>query len=192
MKTFSLIILLLAVTAVSAQSARFGLKAGANISNFSGGNFDAVKKKAIVGFHGGFFFNFGLGAISIQPEALISTQGAKIDSVSGSYDWRIIYATVPVMVKYRMASGFYLEAGPQFGFKLSEDVKNETIENFAKGLDLSAGVGLGFQTKGGLGIGGRYLVGLSKVGDFEQTASNPDPDFKNSVLQLSLFFPLGR
>ncbi len=169
-----------------------GLKAGVNVSNFSGGDFDAVEKKALVGFHGGLFFNFALGAISLQPEVMVSTQGAKIDSVNGSYDWRLVYANVPVMLKYRTAAGLYFELGPQFGFKLSEDVKNETIENFAKDLDLSAAAGLGFQTKRGLGIGARYLVGLSKVGDFDQTANNPDPDFKNSVLQVSITFPLSR
>jgi len=180
-------------TAGMAQGFSAGLKAGANITNFNGGNFDAVKKKAIVGFHGGGFMNFSLGAISLQPEVLISTQGARIDSVSGSYDWKVTYLTVPVMLKYRSAGGFYLEAGPQVGFKLSEDVKNETIDDFAKGLDLSAGAGLGFQTKGGLGIGGRYLVGLSKVGDFDASHSGGiDPDFKNSVIQLGIFFTLGK
>ena len=170
-----------------------GLKAGANITNFTGGNFDAVKKKAIVGFHAGGFMNIALGAISLQPELLVSTQGARIDSVRGSYDWKVTYLTVPVMLKYRSAGGFYLEAGPQFGFKLSEDVKNETIDAFAKDLDLSAGAGLGFQTKGGFGIGARYLVGLSKVGDFDAVSSGGiDPDFNNSVIQMGIFFKLSK
>ncbi len=167
------------------------LKAGANFSNFTGGDFDAVKKKAIAGFHGGVFLNFSFGALSLQPEVLISTQGARIDSVSRSYDWKVTYATVPVLLKYRSAGGFYLEAGPQVGFKISENVSDETIEDFAKDLDLSAAAGLGFQTKGGLGIGARYLVGLSKVGDFSPQ-KNIDPDFKNSVIQVGIFITLGK
>src|ERR1700741_2835489 len=83
-----------------AQNFSAGIKAGANIANFTGGNFDAVDKKALVGFHGGGFLNFSLGAISLQPELLISTQGARIDSVHGSYDWKVTYAAVPVMLKY--------------------------------------------------------------------------------------------
>ena len=170
-----------------------GLKAGANITNFSGGDFDEVKKKAIVGFHGGGYLNFSLGAISLQPELLFSTQGARVDSVSGSYDWKVNYLTLPVMFRYRSAGGFYLEAGPQFGFKLSEDVKNQTIDAFAKDLDLSAGIGLGFQTSGGFGIGARYLAGLSKVGDFDPSEiGGVDPDFKNSVLQLGIFFKISK
>jgi Outer membrane protein beta-barrel domain len=190
MKKILLSLALFITVASYAQNATVGLKAGANITNFTGGDFDAVKKKAIVGFHGGLYANFKLGALSIQPEVLISTQGARIDSVNGSYDWKVTYATVPVMLRYRTPAGIYFEAGPQVGFKLSEDVKNETIENFAKGLDLSAAAGLGFQTKGGFGIGARYLVGLSKVGDFDNTVANPDPDFKNSVIQVGVFFKL--
>src|SRR5689334_13006891 len=88
-----------------AQGLTGGLKAGANITNFNGGNFDAVKKKAIVGFHAGGWLNFSLGAVSLQPELLISTQGARIDSVNGHYDWKVTYASVPVMLKYRTSSG---------------------------------------------------------------------------------------
>ena len=182
---------LLITTASFAQNFSAGIKAGANFSNFTGGDFDAVKKKAIVGFHGGGFLNFSFGALSLQPELLVSTQGARIDSANKSYDWKVTYATVPVLLKFRSAGGFYLEAGPQVGFKLSENVSDETIKDFAKGLDLSAAAGLGFQTKGGLGIGARYLVGLSKVGDFDPP-KNIDPDFKNSVIQVGAFITLGK
>ena len=191
MKKTILALSLLITTASFAQNFSAGIKAGANFSNFTGGDFDAVKKKAIVGFHGGGFLNFSFGALSLQPELLVSTQGARIDSANKSYDWKVTYATVPVLLKFRSAGGFYLEAGPQVGFKLSENVSDETIDDFAKGLDLSAAAGLGFQTKGGLGIGARYLVGLSKVGDFDPP-KNIDPDFKNSVIQVGAFITLGK
>lgn len=172
----------------SAQSFQFGAKAGANISNFTGGNFDAVKKKALVGFHGGLYLRFSFMNFSIQPEALISTQGAVIDSVSGSYDWKVTYVNIPVMAQYRFSSGIYLEAGPQVGFKVSESIENETIDNFAKGLDLSAAAGIGYRGKSGFGIGGRYTAGISKVGDFNSGTINPD--FKNGVIQFSIYIPL--
>lgn len=189
-------ILLMAISvitagAVYAQDFSAGVKAGVNISNFTGGDFDAVKKKAIVGFHGGGFLNFRFGALSLQPELLVSTQGARIDSANGSYDWKVTYATVPVMLRLGAGSGFFFELGPQVGFKISESVTDDSIEDFARGLDLSAAAGLGVQTKGGLGLNARYLVGLSKVGDFDPS-ENIDPDFKNSVLQVSLFLTLGK
>ena len=191
-KTIPFVVVLLFITTVSmAQSVTAGIKAGANISNFNGGNFDAVKKKAIVGFHGGGFLNFSFGGLSLQPELLVSTQGARIDSANKSYDWKITYATVTVMLRFGTGSGFFFELGPQVGFKLSESVTDESIDDFAKGLDLSAAAGLGLQTKGGLGIGARYLVGLSKVGDFDPS-ENIDPDFKNSVIQVGAFIRLGK
>ena len=191
MKKIIFALSILSSTACFAQNFSAGIKAGANFTNFTGGDFDAVKKKAIVGFHGGGFLNFSFGALSLQPEVLISTQGARIDSANKSYDWKLTYAVIPVMLKFKPGGPFYFELGPQVGFKLSENVSDETIKDFAKNLDLSAAAGLGFQTKGGLGIGARYLVGLSKVGDFDPP-KNIDPDFKNSVIQVGAFITLGK
>lgn len=173
---------------IHAQKLSGGLKAGMNVTNFTGGDFSNVDKKAIIGFHAGLFLNVRLGSLSLQPELLVSTAGAKFEHLDSSF--RLIYLSVPVMLKYRAPGGFYVELGPQVGFKLSEDVSNQTVGNFAKDLDLSAAGGLGFQTRAGLGIGARYLVGLSKVGNFKP-AAGLDPDFKNSILQIGISFPLG-
>ena len=116
MKKLFLILALVTGIACSAQSFQFGAKAGANISNFTGGDFESVKKKSLVGFHGGIYLRFQFLGFALQPEAFISSQGARIDSVSGSYDWRVTYINVPVMAQYRFPTGIYLEAGPQFGF----------------------------------------------------------------------------
>ncbi len=175
---------------VNAQKFRAGLKAGANISNFTGGNFEDVEKKALIGFHAGGFLSFGIGNFYIQPELLVSTAGAKFEDAGDDENFKLTYLTLPVMFKFRSASGLYFELGPQVGFKLGEDVGDQTVEDFAKNLDLSVGAGLGFQLGSGFGIGGRYLVGLSKVGDFE-ASPGVDPDFKNSVIQLGVFFALG-
>jgi len=147
MKKIVILAFLFVTTTTFAQKIVFGVKAGANVSNFTGGNFDQVDKKALVGFHGGAFLNFSFVGFAIQPELMISTQGAKIDSVSGSYDWKVTYVTLPVMAQYRAPGGFFIEAGPQVGFKISDNIENKSIENFAKDLDLSAAAGLGFKAK---------------------------------------------
>jgi hypothetical protein len=59
--------------------------------------------------------NFRLGAISLQPEALVSTAGAKLKDADTSF--RLTYVTVPVMVKFRSPGGFYVEAGPAGGLQ---------------------------------------------------------------------------
>jgi hypothetical protein len=189
MKKIVILAFLFVTTTTFAQKVVFGVKAGANVSNFYGGDFKAVDKKALVGFHGGAFLNFSFIGFALQPELMVSTQGARIDSVSGSYDWKVTYITLPVMAQYRSPGGFFIEAGPQVGFKISDNIENKTIENFAKDLDLSAAAGLGFKAKSGFGLGARYTVGLSKVGDFEPS-ENIDPDFKNGVIQASLYIPL--
>ena len=73
-------------------------------------------------------------------------------------DFKLSYLNIPVMLQYETDGGFYVEGGPQGGFKISEDVPDSTIGDFAKGGDLSFGLGLGFPGKVGLGIGDRYLV----------------------------------
>ena len=169
------------------QGISAGLKAGVNITNFRG-DFSNVDKQSMTGFHAGGFLNFRLLGISLQPELLISTAGAKLDDGSS---YKLTYLAMPVMLRYRMLLGLYFEAGPQFSYKLGEDAGDKTTGNFAKDLDLSAAIGAGIQTKKGLGVGIRYLAGLSKVGDFEAT-DVLSPDFKNSVLQVGISFPLGK
>jgi Outer membrane protein beta-barrel domain len=181
--------LMLLLHTASAQI-QFGLKAGANISNFTGGDFEDVDKEALVAPHGGAYLRWRIGpSLAIQPEALFSVQGAKLKSAIEEFDAKISYVNIPIMVQFHFGGedgGLFIEGGPQVGFKVNEDVPNQSTEDFAKSSDLAAALGLGFESKLGLGIGARYTIGISKVGDFE--SSNIDPDFKNGVIQLSLFF----
>ena len=189
-KIIFVILVLTSANFSNAQNFQVGLKGGGNVSNFTGGDFDDVKKKAIVGIHAGAYMKIKFTKFSLQPEVMVSTQGAKIDSLSGSsYDWKITYINVPVMLQYNFDGGFYVEAGPQVGFSTDQDFANSTIEDFANDLDFSAAIGLGIHNKTGLGLGTRYMAGISKVGEFTPS-SGINPDFKNSVLQISLYIPL--
>ena len=172
------------------QGFSIGPKVGLNISNYTGGD---IKSDALVGGHFGGVLNFGIGRVfSVQPEVLFSTQGAKIDNAGKKTDFKVNYVTIPIMLKVRTNGGFYIEAGPQASFKAGEDsnIGGQTIDKFAKGLDLSLGGGIGYQTGIGLGIGARYVAGLSKVGDFDNWNTIKNPDFKNSVIQVSVFWAI--
>ena len=188
-KVFFVSFLVVGISA-NAQHFSIGLKAGTNISNFTGTPSVELTNKALVGFYGGAYLNFWLGKnFTFQPEALISTQGAKFTEGSTSEKFNLTYVNVPVMFKYKTDGGFYVEAGPQVGFKLSESVpEDQTAEEFAENLDLSIGAGLGFQSAMGLGVGARYLAGISKVGDFD---ASDRPNFKNSVIQIGISYTLG-
>ena len=187
MKKISLALLFVTISTVAfSQSFSFGPKAGVNISNYTGGNIESDSR---IGFHLGGLLNFGIGNnFSIQPEVLFSSQGAKVTDAGSKKDWKTTYVAVPVMFKLRTNGGFYIELGPQASFKTGEDIPNQTIDSFAKNLDLAVGGGIGYQAGFGLGIGARYLAGVSKVGNF--SGNNIDPDFKNSVIQVSLFYAI--
>jgi len=187
-KNIMFIILLLAGTAGFAQHYELGVKAGANISNFTGASNAAdVKAKTLVGFHGGGFVSLFVGDIfAIQPEVLFSTQGAKIENTVGSTDYKLDYINIPVMLKVRAPGGFFVEAGPQIGFKVHE-THYGTSEDFAKSTDFSIAGGLGYHSSIGLGIGARYTAGISKLGN---VSSSSTPDWKNGVIQISLFYTI--
>jgi hypothetical protein len=163
----------------------FGLKAGANYSNFTSANFPT---DPLIGFHAGGMVAFKItDNFLIQEEFLFSSQGAKIKGGTlGDQDLKLYYISVPFLFKYRANSGFYVEAGPQVGMKAKEEVSGLSVKDFAKKLDLAAAGGIGYQSKIGLGIGARYVYGLSKVGDFD--VSNINNDFKNNNIQASIFY----
>lgn len=186
MKKLLFAIALLISTSTFAQL-QIGIKGGVNASNFSGKNLEGYKKEGLVGFHVGGYLDIPVsGIFSVKPEVLWSTQGAKLeDATGGKTDYKLNYVNVPVLAKFDLG-GAYVEFGPQFGFKASENIGNTTINDFAKGLDLSGAVGLGFNSGRGFGIAARYFAGLSKVSDYE--FGNTKPDYKNSVFQLSLTY----
>jgi Outer membrane protein beta-barrel domain len=186
MKKWMFIPVLMSASVLNAQTFQPGIKAGVNVSNFTGGDFNNIEKSSLVGFHAGGFVRLPLAFLIIQPELLFSSQGAKLEEAGMKSSYKLSYINIPVMVQYESDGGFYAEAGPQVGFKVSENVPNTTVGDFAKGTDLSIAVGLGYYSKIGVGIGGRYTIGISKVGNFD--AGNIDPDFRNGVFQFGIFY----
>lgn len=163
----------------------FGIKAGTNVSNFN--NF-GLPTDPLIGFHGGLTVSYKFtDHLMVQQDFLFSTQGAKLKGgVLGRQDLKLSYFLVPITLKYRTSSGFYVEAGAQAGIKVKEQVVGFTGTDFAKKVDVAAVGGIGYQSKMGLGIGARYVYGLSKVGDVGNIFVNND--FKNTTIQASLFY----
>ena len=163
----------------------FGLKAGGNYSNYTNADFAT---EGIVGFHAGGLVNFRFtDNLSIQEEFLFSSQGAKMkNDLFGKDNVNVYYMTVPFLLKYKSKMGLYIEAGPQVGMVMKDDLKGSSFGDFAKKLDLAAAGGIGYQSKIGLGFGVRYIAGLSKVGDFN--ISNVKTDFRTNVAQASIFY----
>ncbi len=197
-----------------ATKTRFGVKAGVNLAKLRPSAVapgTTVSTNLKTSFGGGFLANIplGTGGMSFQPELLFNGQGSKMNvttttTVAGvttskntKYEQDLRYLSVPLMLQFKSMGGFYGEVGPQLSFLLDarQDGPGDTnVENegsFEK-FEFSAGAGLGFMGRNGLGIGARYNHGLSNVLDNESTTNAPyDTKLRNSVISIGLFYHLG-
>ena len=95
-KLFILSIILLSAYSVNAQTFKFGLKGGANFSSLEGDNIESSKYTS---FHFGGLVEISLlENLSVQPELLYSSQGAKFDEAAVE-DINYNYITVNLLGK---------------------------------------------------------------------------------------------
>ena len=197
MKKLILSLGLLTSISVAAQAqtgVRFGLKAGASLTNVTSSSQDNK-----FGFNGGGIVNFGIDDMfSIQPEVLYSNKGYKIKGGTNGLRVALNYIDVPVLVKLATGStGLFFELGPQVGFRLAADLKDNdnsaSFKDYTKSVDFGYAAGLGFQVASGPMVGLRYNGGFTKIGKdgnvngAQVTAS----DGKNSAFQLYVGFLFG-
>jgi opacity protein-like surface antigen len=180
----------------------FGVKVGANFSSTNGnlatftpGADPKMKLGLLMGIYSQFQLSEGL---RLQPELLYSAEGNIIDGPLGANNTmvtvlrnKINYINLPLMLQFTKGSGFYFEAGPQIGFRLSAKSKKEEfpgqpsavtdLKKNTKGTAFSLGAGAGYEMASGLGIGVRYMFGLN---DISTTSSS----LKSNVLSLSLMY----
>lgn len=172
----------------NAQETRFGVKGGLNITSFSGGNY--YDAKSLVGFQvGGFAEIKIIERLSIQPEVLFSTQGAKQEVGMTDFDIKTNYINVPVLAKFYITKQFTVEAGPQIGFLVSAKSEGDDVKDSFKSVDTGFNFGAGYNFTENVSVGLRYTVGLSNIADYdvdnaEQYYDSP----KNSVLALTLAY----
>lgn len=163
---------------VNGQDVKVGVKLGMNVSSTLESQVNSLDPKT--GFVLGVTSEFSLTEkISLQPELLFSQQGAR---ESDGFTLDLNYITLPVMVKYYIADGFSVEAGPQFSFLVKDEILNgsQVTDVTAKSFDLMANLGLGYRFKNGLFFQTRYNLGLIDVDISENL------NIKNGVFQMSL------
>lgn len=191
MKIFKigLICLLFSATFSLAQETDFGLKAGINFSTLSGdstknyeGRDTSVDSKT--GFYFGGFMQYELyDKFAVQPELLISYQGANIEirrwegiPVEAEGDVAMPYILLPVMLQYEPMADLIIEIGPQIGYNLSKEIKvkgkvelnDETInlEERIKDValfDFSLAAGLGYEFMDDFTAKLRFAQGLNSL-----------------------------
>ncbi len=154
-----------------AQKLTPGIKGGLNIADISGFNGD----NRLSG-HVGLFLNSRINSNwAIQPEFLYSGQGQQYNVPFN--DDRVValsYLQIPVMIQFYPVKQFYLEFGPQLGFLLSANDKEEDgdnkieVDNNYKKTDVGLSFGAGFQVTSMLGFYGRYNAGLTRHSQEQQ------------------------
>lgn len=162
----------------------FGITAGGNASNFTDANFGT---DPLLGFQAGLTVAYKFSPnFLVQEEFLYAMQGAKVtNGILAGQEVKLSYASVPILFKYRTSGGFFVEAGPQAGFKVKEEIAGITDAKFAKKVDFGMVGGLGYKSNIGVGFDARYVYGFQKVQEIPSPALG---DFKNNSIQASIFY----
>ncbi|MAX70964.1 MAG: hypothetical protein CMC76_07640 [Flavobacteriaceae bacterium] len=204
----SAVVLFTATAIANAQSdsttPQLGIKGGLNSSSITSDDFGDTKSRTS--------FNVGLLAeiplserISIQPELLYSGQGFDIEErdqdnifdTDENIEYQLDYIQVPVLLKLYLVKGLSVEAGPQFGFKIHEeidyqpnadggDVEISEDDSYVKDVDTGVALGASYKFDSGFFINGRYTIGLTDI--YKDDTIFQNVDAKNKVWQVGLGF----
>jgi hypothetical protein len=174
---------------------QFGVKAGYNLASVHISNeSSSFTWKSKSDLHAGVLVNIPLLAgLSVQPEAVYSGQGAKINDDGDDITLGTGLINIPVMVQYSY-KGVFVETGPQLGFLISakEKEKNfsQDIKSDLKSTEIAWGAGLGYKSKIGLGIDARYNFGIGNIAKSATEFDSFGQSARNGVFQIGLFWLL--
>jgi hypothetical protein len=165
--------------------AQIGIKAGVNFSNVMVVG-DGIGMQSKFSFHAGAFYQKKLSEkFSIQPELIYSRQGGQSRATYIDDRVDIDYINLPVMFNYYATPNFYIQAGPQLGILISanyifgSDV-SDVREDYGP-VDLSAGLGVGYQLKAIL-LELRFNAGITNMAPDHEY----DQYLRNQVIQFSM------
>lgn len=200
-------LLLCATVTAQTEKIKIGIKAGLNISSltFDESELESSKK---TGFTAGVMAEIPLAKnFAIQPELLYSQQGMKFSysdaEVSNSHYKSTVhlnYLNIPVMLKYYVAKGFSVQAGPQIGILLKannnyqdnflgyENREDFNLKEYSNGIDTSVNFGLGYQFKDKFYADARYNLSYSDIFKEANPTGNYiiNTDMKNRVFQITI------
>lgn len=188
-------------TVANAQgSVQFGVKGGLNLSNATvSDGYNGYSFSNLANFNLGVFLKVPVARFfSIQPEVYYSGQGFKdVDQNTGyTYSEHINYLNIPLLAKFTIPVGFFLETGPQLGLKLNAKEKEAGISTDVstdyKSADFSWVIGAGYKIPmAPVAIDLRYNFGISNIAnDPNYGSSVGQPGLRNGVFQLDLMFIL--
>ena len=197
----SLVLSLMTFTSVQAQEnvTKFGVKGGANFSNFYTDDVD--DKNVLAGFNFGFFAKVPISDnIFLQPEISYTGKGSELvynnALVSGTAQFKLDYIEVPLLLMVNVTKNFNIHAGPYVAYLISGKTTNKSdngnynfedkinVDDFNRfDAGLAGGVGLDLEP---VSFGVRYNYGLTKIG--KDNSDFTSSDAKNSVLSVYAAF----
>jgi hypothetical protein len=152
----------------------YGIKAGANFASITNASGLSNRTGFLVGIFGGVKLS---DMVIIQGDLLYSQQGAEFDSEKID----LSYINIPIVIKYFVVGGLNIQAGPQFGFIVDDNI-NEVFEDIVEPetetFDFTGVVGLGYDFPMKIKVEARYNFGLTDI--------FTNADGKNSVASLTL------
>lgn len=184
-------------TMAQAQALTAGVKAG--VGSSSVGVRDVVnnpseyaKKESVTSFHAGAFARLNILGLFIQPEAIFTQTGGRLESnpnatiASRVADIKFNRLDVPVMAGISLANLVRIQAGPVASTLLSARQDGQNIKSFMENSDwgYQAGVGLDLQR---LSVDLRYER-ISR--NYENPADQSNYDLANQQILLSLGYKL--
>ncbi|MCE6989285.1 porin family protein [Dyadobacter sp. CY323] len=177
---------------------RFGIKAGANLSNINGSNDLSLNStqsafsfkdndNRSLGFVGGVFFRFGK-TFYIQPELLLSQKGGRfnvyedgVQNSDGKVDVRFSNFDVPVLFGVRVAKFFRINVGPMASYRLTSNGKLgdsfDVITGSNSGAEFKNRIAYGYQAGVGFDFG-RLALDVRYEGNFTELV---DVNFNNAT-----------
>lgn len=160
------------------QELDLGIKAGINFASLSDVEGGLSNKS---GFQAGAFAGVKFSEkLGLQADLLFSQQGATFNAE----DFDLTYVNVPIVLKYYVYKGLNIQAGPQFGFIVDDNIKELTFGGReAETTDVSGVVGLGYDLPFGLRVDGRYNFGLT---DVLKDAGVNTTNGKNEVISIAV------
>ncbi len=170
---------LILVSGMAKAQIRFGVKAGANITDLSTESSIVDKVKGAASYQVGVLLQAKLLGLAIQPEVLYSVKSSTIANATLSdlttladMDYESQNIEVPINQQYGLDLGqarAYVQAGPYFSFLASALVNGsqEEFENNWKDkvstFDYGVGLGVGLEVLG-IQVSCKYDWGLGKLG----------------------------
>lgn len=167
----TLLVMLCLLCAVPSQAqVKFGFKGGLDISKL-----DTKVSDNRTGFFVGPMIDVTLPIIGLgfDVAALYSQSGMDVNNENSE---KLKSVEIPVNLKWTLGLGstlgFFIAAGPQFGFSLNDGWK-QLMEESNKSF-VSVNIGVGLKLIRHLQVGVNYNIGASKLGDMDLDASDVD------------------